>query len=256
MAASTGLPLAGEWIWVTGASSGIGRALSLQLARAGASVIVSARRQEMLETLAEQHPAIVALAFDVTDESEIESTRERIRSLTPFLNRVVLNAGTCEYFNLQDPDWSMMRRVMAVNYLGAVNCLNLALPLLAGCPQRAHVVGVASLATAAPFHRAEAYGASKAALQYFLDSLRADSCKANFDVTVINPGFVKTPLTDNNDFDMPFLMSAQEAAQRMLSAIIKRPRHAAFPRRLRWLLKGLACVPGVWYRWVVPRLQE
>lgn len=256
MEPSTDLPLAGEWIWVTGASSGIGRALSLQLARAGARVIASARRLELLESLAEQHTNIRAIAFDVTNEAAIAATREHILSLTPFLNRVVLNAGTCEYFCLDDPDWGMMRRVMAVNYFGAVNSLEVALPLLRCCPQRGHVIGIASLATAAPFHRAEAYGASKAALQYWLDSLRADSSQANFDVTVICPGFVETPLTDSNDFEMPFMIPVQEAAQRILAAIIARRRSFAFPARLSWLLKILTCVPGVWYRWVLPRLQN
>ncbi len=116
-----------------------------------------------------------------------------------------MNAGSCEYLDFPDPDWSAVRRVMEVNFFGTVNCVEFVLPLLrAGHGRRPHLVVVASQVTAAPFPRAEAYGASKAALQYFCDSLRLDLAHEQIDVSVINPGFVDTPLTRKNDFEMPF----------------------------------------------------
>lgn len=255
MSAHSAAGFAGETLWLTGASSGIGRELALQLARAGAHVIASARSREGLQALADQHPNITPLPFDVTDEHAIESTRQQLLQLTPSLNRVILNAGTCEYLDIKAPDWSMMNRIMAVNYAGAINTLAVALPLLESCATRAHIIGIASLVTVAPFPQAEAYGASKAALRYFLDAMRAD-CQDHLDVTVINPGFVQTPLTDKNDFSMPFLMTAPEAVSRMLAAILRRPQQYDFPRRLKWLLTVLMAIPGLWYSVIVPRLRR
>ncbi len=254
--------MAGEVIWITGASSGIGRDLALALAEAGATVIASARRQQDLDQLAAEHEQIIPLVFDVTDESLIESTQAQIQQHSPYLDRVILNAGTCEYLDIANPDWQMMQRVMATNYFGAVNTLAVAMPLLQACREgqhnaskRAHIVGVVSLATVVPFSRAEAYGASKAAMQYFLDSLRIDLHNDAIDVTVINPGFVKTPLTDKNDFSMPFLLDSDEAAQRMIKAIIKRPQQHDFPGRLKYLLKTLGFIPLLWNRVIAPRLK-
>lgn len=248
-------PLAGERVWVTGASSGIGRALARQLARAGALVIASARNEEALRALAQEQPGIVPLPVDVADANAVGDTWRRLAAISPYLNRAILNAGTCEYLDIKHPDWSMMQRVMEVNYLGAVNSVAAALPLLERCPDgRGHVVGVASLVTAAPFSRAEAYGASKAALRYFLDALRVDLRARQIDVTVINPGFVKTPLTAANDFAMPFLMDADNAARLMLGAIERRAASYAFPRRLHWLLRILNAWPAIWNGWIAPRL--
>lgn len=246
----------GETIWVTGASSGIGRELALQLARAGARVIASARNTDALSALSELHPNIQTLRFDVTDSSALDAVGEQLEKLTPSLDRLVLNAGGCEYLDLEQPDWDMMRRIMAVNFFGAVNTLAIAMPLLERSHHRGHIVGVVSLATAAPFTRAEAYGASKAALQYFLDSLRVDLRARQMDVTVINPGFVKTPLTDKNDFPMPFLVKVETAAQKMLHAIARRRRQYDFPLRLSWLLKLLSAHRGLWLALAAPRTQK
>ena len=143
---------------------------------------------------------------------------------------------------------------MDVNYFGVINSLQIALPLLRRCPRFAHIVGVASLAAEVPFPRAQAYGSSKAAVEYFLNALRVDIAQENIDVTVIKPGFVSTPLTDQNDFDMPFLMSADEAGDRMVSAIARRPETFSFPRRLSGLLFFFRLFPGLWNRWVAPKL--
>lgn len=248
--------MAGETVWITGASSGIGRQLALAMARAGARVLASARSREALSALAQQHSGIHALPFDVTDPASAEAVGEALRGLTAHLDRVILNAGTCEYFDISQPDWGMPARVMEVNFLGAVRTLEVAMPLLVNSQRRGHIVGVVSLATAAPFTRAEAYGASKAALQYFLDSLRTDLVAREMDVTVINPGFVKTPLTDKNDFAMPFLQPVEQAAEKMLHAIVRRPRRYDFPHRLKWLLAALTWIPGFWYGVVAPRMQK
>ncbi|MBT8435600.1 MAG: SDR family NAD(P)-dependent oxidoreductase [Gammaproteobacteria bacterium] len=240
-------------IWITGASSGLGRSLALKLADQGNRVIASARNQEELEKLAAQNANIAALACDITDEKAMESLRSSIEEISPALDQVILNAGNCEYLDFPDPDWSAVRRVMEVNFFGTVNCVKLALPLLRKSnSDRAHVVAVASQVTAAPFPRAEAYGASKAAMRYFFDSLRMDLATEDIDVTVVNPGFVDTPLTRKNDFPMPFLMQVDEAAERIVKNIAARPRKYSFPLRLSALLSLSKILPGVWHKMVAP----
>lgn len=248
--------ISGEIIWITGASSGIGRAMAVQLAEQGNQVIASARGQAALDELVAINSNITACVFDVSDTGSCDAVRQQLLQIHPYLDRVIINAGTCEYLNSKQPDWAMMRRVMEVNYFGAINTLDVALPLLQAQPQsNAHIVGVVSMAAFVPFSRAEAYGSSKAALQYFLDSLRVDLAPEGIDVTVVNPGFVKTPLTDKNDFEMPFLVPVDKAASRIVAAIANRPYQYDFPRRLKWLLKSLGFFPGIWNTVVAPKLR-
>jgi short-subunit dehydrogenase len=240
-------------IWITGASSGLGRSVALQLADEGNRVIASARNQEELEKLTALNANITALPCDITDEDAMETLRSRIVEIAPSLDQVILNAGNCEYLDFPDPDWSAVRRVMEVNFFGTVNCVKLALPLLRKSNSaRPHVVAVVSQVTAAPFPRAEAYGASKAAMRYFFDSLRMDLAADDIDVTVVNPGFVDTPLTRKNDFPMPFLMQVDEAAERIVKNIAARPRQYSFPLRLSALLSLSKILPGVWQKMVAP----
>ena len=242
--------------WITGASSGLGRSLALELAGKGNLVIASARNEEALKQLAEANDNIVALPFDITDDSALEAMRTRISGITLHLDRVILNAGSCEYLDFPNPDWEAIRRVMEINYFGTVNCVRLALPLLReSTSERPHIVAVASQATAAPFPRAEAYGSSKAAIQYFFDSLRLDLASENIDITVVNPGFVDTPLTRKNNFSMPFLMDVDMAAQRIVKNIESRPRCYSFPLRLSAMLFLSKLMPGVWQKMVAPKTE-
>ena len=238
-------------IWVTGASSGLGRSLVLELAAQGHLVIASARNEESLLSLEKLSPFIIALPCDITDEDSLQSAQAKISTNFSSLDQVILNAGNCEYLEFPDPDWAAIRRVMEVNYFGTINCLQVALPLLRqSIVARPHIIVVASQVTNAPFAKAEAYGASKAALQYFFDSLRIDLAPENIDVSVVNPGFVDTPLTRKNDFDMPFLMDVDDAAQRIIKQIASRPRSYSFPKRLRALLLISRLMPGTWQKMV------
>lgn len=238
-------------VWVTGATSGLGKSLTLALAGDGHHVIATARNIFELKQLEKISPNISALDCDISDEASVERLANRLKTLSPGLDRIILNAGSCEYLDFPEPDWSAVRPLMDVNFFGALNCTRAALPLLRNSNQaRPHIVAIASQVTAAPFPRAEAYGASKAALQYFYDSLRLDLASENIDVTVVNPGFVDTPLTRKNDFDMPFLMSADEAARRILNKIKSRPRSYSFPKRLSALLMISKWMPALWRKLV------
>jgi len=242
---------AGKVVWVTGASSGLGRSLALGLAAQGCSVIASARNEESLLSLEKHSKSIFALPCDITDGKSVEAALAKISASFTCLDQVILNAGNCEYLEFPGPDWSAVRRVMEVNYFGTINCLQLALPLLRrSTVARPHIVVVASQVTHAPFAQAGAYGASKAALQYFFSCLRIDLAPENIDVSVVNPGFVDTPLTRKNDFDMPFLMDVDIAANRIIKKISSRPRNYSFPKRLQALLLTSKLMPRTWQKMV------
>lgn len=247
----------GETIWITGASSGIGKSMALLLAERGNQVVVSARTKDALEELVALSDNITALPFDVSDRDQVEKVTAKLFDLFPYIDRVILNAGSCEYLDANNLDWDMMRRVMDVNYFGSINTIEAAMPLLRAKPGGGgHIIGVVSMAAFVPFSRAEAYGSSKAALQYFLDSLRVDISSTGIDITVVNPGFVKTPLTDKNDFNMPFLVPVDVAAKRIVRAIACRPMQYDFPFRLKFMLKTLGFFPGVWKSIIAPSLRQ
>ncbi|MBX2807074.1 MAG: SDR family NAD(P)-dependent oxidoreductase [Cellvibrionaceae bacterium] len=236
-------------IWLTGASSGIGEALALRLAAMGNYVIVSARRRDALHTLAAHHPRrIHPLPFDVSDASALPTVKQQLASVTDSLDMVIMAAGVAEYEDDLSFDASLYSRVLDTNFLGAVNTLALALPLLRQSQQRAHIVGISSLSVVLGFTRAEAYGASKAALEYLLNALRVDLSPRKFDVTIVRPGFVATPMTAQNDFPMPFTLSPEQAVDAIINGIVKRKRQCSFPRRLALLLKILSWFPNLWYR--------
>lgn len=241
---------------VTGASSGIGRALALALAQRGNRVIIAGRALATLQTLAALQPGrLTPLLWDVSDGNQSEAVRSFVRDKFGWLDIAVLNAGNCEYIEHGEIDIALVRRVMAVNFFGAVNGVQALLPLLQRAPQRPYLVGIGSMSTYVPLPRAEAYGASKIAWRYFLESLRVD-IGAVLDISVVSPGFVKTPLTDRNDFAMPFILDVDDAVQRLLQGMQQRRLHIAFPRRLGWSLTVLARLPQRWQLYLVRRLTK
>lgn len=249
--------------WLTGASSGIGKALALQLAQQGHRVYVSARSVAALDALAAIHPELlIPLPCDVSDDVALPQVFDSLpESLRPrWLDGLIAAAGTCEYVDLPELDPASLRRVMNVNHFGTVNACNTALPLLraaAAEPSRGRpfIAGVCSMSVYTGFPRAEAYGAAKAAQRYFLEALRCD-IGLDIDVTVIYPGFVTTPMTAANDFPMPFCLSAEDAAGRIITGLSRRPRALAFPWQLHCMLKLAAWLPGLWYGVLVPRLSR
>lgn len=235
-------------VWITGAGSGIGEALAVHYASQGDTVVISGRSTDKLTAVAERHSGrIIPLTFDVTRDDRIETTRQALRSITPHLDLLILNAGSCEYIRAPELDTALFRRVMDTNYFGVINSIIAALPLLEAAPSRPHVAGVCSLAGLIGFPRAAAYGASKAAAAYLLNALRTDFGDL-FDVTVINPGFVDTPMTARNRFPMPFLMSPEDAARVITTKLERRPFTINFPRRLTWILRLLQLFHKPWYR--------
>lgn len=247
--------ISNEVIWVTGASSGIGRQLALHLAQAGNQVIVTARNEDALNQLARECDNIRVLAADISATDAVQPLTQTLATYTPVLDRVILNAGVCEYFEISEPDWTMMQRVMAVNYFGAVHCLAAAYPLLRQS-SAGHIVAMASQASRVPFPRAQAYGASKAALTYLIESLGVDLSDTSIKTTVVELGFVDTPMTASNDFPMPFKMNVDKTVQVLINGMVARPRFIRFPKRLSWMVSIACSLSGLWYHQIAPRLSR
>jgi short-subunit dehydrogenase len=241
-------------IWLVGASSGIGEALALRLAEAGNMVIVSARSEDKLHDVAKLHPQnISVLAADISKDNDAAEITQRLHSITDHIDIVIVAAGTVEYEDDLSLDPAMYRRVFDVNFFGTVNAISIAKPFLEAAPQKGYIVGLSSQSMMIGFSRAQAYGASKAAVDYFLHTLMIDLPQREFDVSVVRPGFVKTPMTSVNDFPMPFLMSADQAAGRILRGMEKRQRLIVFPKRLSCILRVLSCMPSLWYKYLGPK---
>lgn len=234
-------------IWITGATSGIGKAMALELADRGNQLILSARSKHNLQEVQSHHPdSIQIIDADLSDPKCAASLRTRLSELTPALDTVILNAGSCEYIEIENFDIAAVERITQVNYLGFARCVYAALPLLLQSQAMPHLVGISSASAYFGLPRAQAYGASKAAVSYFLESMRVDLYRKGVDVSVVFPGFVDTPLTRKNDFPMPGLISEEQACQRILSGIENRANEISFPRPLILTLKLLSALPSSW----------
>ncbi|NDV92133.1 SDR family NAD(P)-dependent oxidoreductase [Alteromonas sp. 345S023] len=221
-------------ILITGATSGIGKALALHAAKNNYNVIACGRNQDALDALAQQ-ANITSLRFDVTNEQDALKALKDIH-----VDYAVLNAGTCEYVDVDAFEPKMFRRVFEPNFFGVVNCVNGLLPNLR--PGNKLII-VDSMSRLLPFTRTQAYGASKAALHYFTKSLDVDLHDKGIHVQAVSPGFVETPLTDKNEFEMPMKITAEEAASAMLKGIESSKGTVYFPRMFGLLLRFMHKLP-------------
>ncbi|MEJ2120100.1 MAG: SDR family NAD(P)-dependent oxidoreductase [Alphaproteobacteria bacterium] len=232
--------------WIIGASSGIGRALALELARAGRTVVASARRADLLETLAcdaEALPgSIHPVPLDITQAKAVASAVVHIEAEIGPVDTAILCAGTYVHDRAAAIKAADVKGTMNLNFFGAVQTIEGLLPRMIA-RRGGRIVAVASLAGYRGLPHAAAYGASKAALITFCESLRPELMPSGVVVQVVCPGFVETPLTDKNDFPMPALMPADAAARAILRGMRSRRFEIAFPRRLAWPMKLLRILP-------------
>ena len=247
MTAQTAKPLC---VWITGASSGIGAALSTELAARGFVVAATARNEKALAELADTAANIHAFAGDITDRSGMAALVDTIeRDLGP-IDMAVLNAGIYLPTNFPEFDADLFDRSFAVNLGGTVNCLAPLVPLMSG-RGRGRIAIVSSVAGYGGLPTSAAYGATKAALFNLGESLAMDLAAHGGKVSMIAPGFVRTPATDVNTFPMPFIISADDAARRIANGLEKGQAHIAFPKRFSYLLRLINLLPrGLYTRLV------
>lgn len=227
-------------IVITGATSGIGQQLALDYAEQGHRVIACGRNQETLQQLTQKYPdRIGSLAFDIADKAQ---TLAKLRTLTD-IDLVILSAGVCEYLDVENFDAAMFERVYQVNIFGTMYCVQALLPNL---KRGSHLVLVGSTARLLPFTKAEVYGSSKAAIHYITRSLEVDLGQRGIKVSSVSPGFVKTPMTAANDFEMPMEVSVEFASSAIRKGIAKGKRDIAFPWVFATLLKCLSLMPQSW----------
>jgi len=229
-------------IWITGAGSGIGFALAQQLAQAGHQLIVTARSATQLEALAQGSSNILVAPADVTDPEALKGVAQLIQDRWGGLDMAILNAGTCEYLEAGRVNSALVKRVMDTNFMGLVYSIEAIQPLLMQS-QTPYLVAMSSSAAYAPLPRAEAYGASKAAVSYFMESLRVDLSAQGVGVSLVYPGFVKTPLTDQNDFPMPMRITAEQAAEEIVKGLKKGQPEIRVPRLFVALVRRLGRLP-------------
>lgn len=232
-------------VWITGAGKGIGRALARRLAQDGWIVAASARTEGDLSGLAGECPPgrVHAYPLDITDLGRTEGTFALIEQQLGLPDLVVLNAGTHIPLSADSFSVETFRRLLETNLMGTVNSLAQIIPRFVA-RGRGHIAVVASLAGYRGLPTSAAYGASKAGLINMCEALKPELDLYGVRLTLINPGFVETPLTDRNDFPMPFLISVEEAADRIARGLGKNAFEIAFPWRFASLMMLLRVLPN------------
>ena len=236
-------------ILITGATSGIGEQLALDYAKQSWLVYACGRNSQKLDSLAEKNANIRSLAFDVTELEQIQSA---VQKLEGQLDLLVLNAGNCEYIdNPMEFDAALFERIIKVNLVSLGYCLEKCLPKIKSGGQLAIV---SSSAAYLPFPRATAYGSAKAGASYLAKTLAIELKPHNIDVSLVSPGFVKTPLTEKNEFDMPMRVSVDYASQAIIKGLAKRKKEVHFPSRFTFILKLLAALPAPIWRAIAGKM--
>ena len=241
----------GRSVWLIGASSGIGLATAKAQHAAGARVVVSARNAELLQQFVDTHPGAQAVVLDVADTAAI-ATAARYVKTQQGLDVVMYCAGYYQAMRAADYSLSEMLRHLDINYTGALRVLDAVLPELLP-QQRGHISFISSVAGFRGLPKSIAYGPTKAALINLAEALYYDVSPHGIGVSLINPGFVETPLVANNDFPMPALITPEKAAAEILRGWRKGQFHIHFPKRFTRMLLLMRLLPYRWYFALVRR---
>lgn len=248
MDSNRGLPWSS--VWITGAGKGIGNALAKRFCQQGLTVYCSSRTHSDLRSLMDQchnySGHIIAMPLDITDRQSILDLVESWASNKMMPDLVILNAGTHDPFSAKNFCSERCNLILQTNLQGTINCID---PILKRfiAQNSGHIAVVSSVAGYIGLPTAAAYGASKAALINLCEALKLDLHQSDVKIQVINPGFVRTPLTDKNDFHMPALLEPEIAADTIIRGLLSDRFEIAFPRRLVYVLKFLRVLPYSWY---------
>ena len=235
---------------ITGASSGIGRGLALEIASRGAKVGLVARRREILDEVVGQIKQMgsnaVALPGNVEDPAAMRDLATRLETEVGPIDVMIANAGIGATTDAAELDATEVARVLSVNVVGAAASVSAVVP---GMLKRGHgqLVAISSLAGYRGLPKSASYGASKAALSSFFESLRLDLEPRGIKVTIIHPGFIKTPLTAGREAKMPFLMELDDAVKKIIGAIEKQKKSYAFPWQLATIVRAGMVMPNWMY---------
>ena len=241
--------------WVTGASSGIGRELSLQLATKNIKVFASARRTDKLKILSSLNDNIYPISMDVSQITDVRKKTNLFLEDDNFPDLIILNAGVSKLFTIDkiEESYQEIVRSMDVNYFGVINCLAVLLPSMIK-RKRGHIAVMASVAGYRGLPNSLAYSPTKAALINLVEILRTELTPIGITVSVINPGFVDTDATRINKFRMPKMVSVEYAAEKILRDLKKLKYEVAFPFGFTFFIKFLRILPNSLYFFIIRRL--
>ena len=239
-------------IWITGASSGIGRALAEKFALEGWKVAVSARRKEILNNMA-INKNISSYPLDVTNQDQVNNISSKVINDFGDLDICVFSSGTYDPKLEQEINIKQNKFVMETNFFGVLHCIK-SVEKYFKDKKDGHISIVSSVAAYRGLPNSSGYGPSKAALTNLSESLYFDFKKHNVRISLISPGFIKTPLTDKNEFPMPFIKTPEFAAEKIFNGLTKsKTFEIHFPKELTLLLKILRVLPYRMYLFLIDK---
>ena len=234
-------------IWITGGSSGIGKALAYKFANEGWQVAISARREELLNEISKSNNNIHSFPLDVLDSEKCKEVFNKILGKFENIDIVLFSTGIHDPESEKNLNLEKIRTIMETNFFGTINCVNSVYNYFKE-KKIGHISIVSSVAGYRGLPAGGAYCASKAALINYAESLYFDMKRANVRVSVVNPGFIKTPMTDLNDFPMPMIESTEFAANEMFKGLTKSSSFEIhFPKKFTFIMKVLKIMPNWLY---------
>jgi len=243
-------------IWITGGSTGIGKALAIKFANEGWNVAISARRENLLQEISNNHENIHGFPVDVTDKIKCKQTFEQIRNKFENIDICFFSTGTWDPKKEKDIDVEQIENVFKVNFFGTLNSIK-AVEEYFKNRNMGTITIVSSIAGYRGLPNSTGYGPSKSALNNLAESLYFDFKRSNVRVCLVSPGFIKTPMTDKNDFKMPFLKTTEYAAEKIYDGLVnKNIFEIHFPKSLTIILKILSFLPSSIYFGLVGKMTK
>ena len=243
-------------IWITGGSTGIGKALAIKFAAMGWNVAISARRAELLNELSNSYENISGFPLDVTDKEKCKEVFNEIKNKFENIDICFFSTGTWDPKKEKEIDVEQMEDVFKVNFFGTVNCIK-AVEQYFRDKKKGIITIVSSIAGYRGLPNSTGYGPSKSALNNLAESLYFDFKRYNVRVCLVSPGFIQTPMTDKNDFKMPFLKTPEYAADQIFEGLVnKNTFEIHFPKSLTITLKLLSFLPSKIYFGLVGKLTK
>ena len=234
-------------IWITGASTGIGKALAIKFSKNGWRVAISARRLELLEEISKKNENIFSFPLDVTNKDECSKVFSEIKNKFGQIDLCIFSTGIHDPDSEKEFNSKTIRKIIEVNFFGTMNTIGSIYNFFKN-KNKGHICIVSSVAGYRGLPAAGAYCSSKAALTSFSESLYFDLHRFNVKVSLVSPGFIKTPMTDKNSFYMPMLKTAEYAAEKIYNGLIhKNSFEIHFPKSFTYLMKLIQFLPNSVY---------
>ena len=243
-------------IWITGGSTGIGKALAIKFANEGWNVAISARREQLLEEISNEYENISSFPLDVTNKSNCNEVFIQIINKFQNIDICFFSTGTWDPKKEKDIDVEQIENVFKVNFFGTLNSIK-AVEEYFKNKKSGTITIVSSIAGYRGLPNSTGYGPSKSALNNLAESLYFDFGRSNVRVCLVSPGFIKTPMTDKNDFKMPFLKTPEYAAEKIYDGLVnKNSFEIHFPKSLTMILKILSFLPNKIYFGLIGKLTK